>query len=103
MSEILLSHYKAMLHVSMHTIETITDFGWTVFSYFPCCYDLPSLDFHYWYLKDKDIITTDDVALQNYVHQWLQNKEFNFFLAGIHALVQRWKKVVVKCVNCVEK
>jgi hypothetical protein len=51
MSEILLSHYKAMPHVSMHTIETITDFGWTVFSYLPCYYDLPSSDFHHWYLK----------------------------------------------------
>jgi hypothetical protein len=37
------------------------------------------------------------------MHQWLQNKEINFFLAGIHALVQRWKKIVVKCVDCVEK
>jgi len=45
MSEALLSHYKAMPHISMHTIETITVFGWTVLSYLPYCYDLPSSDF----------------------------------------------------------
>jgi len=45
----------------------------------------------------------DDAALQNEVHQWLQSKESNFFLAGIHALIQRWRKIVVKCVDCVEK
>jgi len=45
----------------------------------------------------------DDVALQNYVHQWLQSKESSFFLAGIHDLVQKWRKIVVKCVDYVEK
>jgi hypothetical protein len=41
----------------------------------------------------------DDMALQNYVHQWLQSKESNFLLAGINAFVQRWRKIVVKCVE----
>jgi hypothetical protein len=45
----------------------------------------------------------DDVALQNYMHQCLQSKESNFFLAGIHALVQRWRKIFVKCVDYVKK
>jgi hypothetical protein len=52
---------------------------------------------------DKDIIIMDDVALQNYVHQWLQSKESHFFLAWIHALVQRRRKIVVKYVDYVEK
>jgi hypothetical protein len=45
----------------------------------------------------------DDAALQNYMHQWLQSKESNFFLAGIHTLVQRCRKIVVKCVDTMLK
>jgi hypothetical protein len=46
----------------------------------------------------------DDVAQQNAVpHQWLQRKENNFYLSGIHAVVQRWRKIVVKCGEYFEK
>jgi hypothetical protein len=54
-------------------------------------------------LKGKDIIVIDDVALQNYVHHWLQSKESNFFHEGIHALVQRRRKIFVKCLGYAEK
>jgi hypothetical protein len=51
MFEALLSHYNARPHISMHTIETIADFGWTVLSYLSYCCDLASSDFHFGPLK----------------------------------------------------
>jgi hypothetical protein len=40
----------------------------------------------------------DDGALP-IVCQWLQTKENNFYQAGTHALVQRWKKAADKSGN----
>jgi len=51
MFEALLSRYNARPHISMHTIETIADFGWTVLSYLSYCYDLALSDFHYWSIE----------------------------------------------------
>jgi hypothetical protein len=44
----------------------------------------------------------DDGALP-VVCQWLQRKKKNFYQAGIHVLVQRWKKAVGKDGNYTDK
>jgi hypothetical protein len=51
MFEAFLSHYNTRPHINMHIIETIADFGWTMLSYLPYCYDLASSDVHCWCLK----------------------------------------------------
>jgi hypothetical protein len=44
----------------------------------------------------------DVVAQQNALLQWLHRKGNNFYLSGIHALVQRWRKIFVKYEEYVE-
>jgi hypothetical protein len=42
-------------------------------------------------------------GLQNTTCQWLQRRDCDFYWAGIHVLVQRWKKTIDKDADCIEK
>jgi hypothetical protein len=56
-------------------------------------------------LKIKEPVhhNTIDKALQNAMHQWLQEKECNFCGAGIPALIEGWKNTVNKDGDYIEK
>jgi len=54
-------------------------------------------------VKEPGHHNATDEALQNAMHQWLQEKECNCCGAGILALVEGWKKTVDKGGDYIEK
>ena len=68
--------------------------------------DLKQLDYHLLSslkVKEPGYLNANDKALQNAIHQWLQEKKCNFCGAGIHALVEGRKKTVNKDGDYIEK
>jgi hypothetical protein len=71
--------------------KAIVNFGWLVFLHTLFSPDFTPLGYHVFGPLNESLQGhhyTNDVALQNTGHQWLQRKEGYFYYAAKYALVQ---------------
>jgi hypothetical protein len=103
---VLLLHDNTRPHTAAHTVDTLRALKFEVLKHPPYSPDLAPSDFHLFgpmkeHLRGQKFADDDEVI--ETVQSWLQATPKNFFLEGIHKLVDRWTKCVAKQLDYVEK
>jgi len=102
---VLLLHDNARPHTAAHTVDTLHSLKFEVMKHPPYSLDLAPSDFHLFgsmkeHLRGQKF--ADDEVMEA-VQSWLKATPRSFFLEGIHKLVDRWTRCVVKQGDYVKK
>lgn len=105
-ADVLLLHDNARPHVSRQTTAEIVKLGWTVLPHPPYSPDLAPSDYHLFGMLKEELRGTrfhNDEDLVTAAKHWLKHAGSEFYRAGIHALVPRWRKAIERDGDYVEK
>ena len=106
MKKVFLQHDNSRPHTSIKTWKAITSFGWTTVPHLPYSPALPPSDYHLFGAIKEELRGkhyADDEEVKKAARNWLCSQPHEFYKAGIHALIQRWKTAVEKDGEYVEK
>jgi hypothetical protein len=92
--------------MAVHTVDTLHALKFEGLKHPPYSLDLAPLDFHLFgsmkeHLQGQKF--ADDNQVMEAVQSWLKATPKTFFIEGIHKLVERWTKYVVKQGDHVKK